>query len=271
MTPTLRLLRGRDVACGVVLLALAALLLIAPAYGQTAPPTPQPACLPNNALLKGTGSDYGLFETQEVSGRVGWCPSVPAGWHMGVHQWTLKKTPAAVGFSLTAAIDRVRAASSPLAQVQAEVSAIGQPITTDLDRWLFRDWAHQACQWLTSTQPGVTPRAPMPIAIPNPDGGIPALLTMTYCDYLDPGPRPAPPPPPADRFVVTATPLYVFTPDPPPGKRAVVALAGVAATRGQLCTCTGASMPFLQFSTRYCYVTVPNVTPIVVAVCSKAL
>lgn len=179
----------------VAILALAIVALLPGAARAQAASAPAiPYCLPKTPLLNGTGTDFTLFETATVSGRLGWCPS-SSGWNIVVHQWNLKKTQAP-GFDTFVgdAIARVLRASDPVAQVKIEWATYGQPLTNDADRWEYASWRFQACQWLTSTQPGVSPRPAMPIALPadvkNPDG-TPWLPPVGYCDPWNPGPPPS--------------------------------------------------------------------------------
>jgi hypothetical protein len=177
---------------------IAAVLLLAPlgALAQTAPP---PTCLPSNAILNGTGTDYKVFETAAVHGEVGWCPSADGTtWYIAAHRWCLKtvcdKAPPNAFTLFLGAIDRIRVAANPITQLQTEWATAAVPLATDLEKWQVRDWRYQACQWLTSTQPGVTPRPPVPIALPKKlPTDVDAVIPLTYCDSLAPGAKPLAP------------------------------------------------------------------------------
>lgn len=181
------------------LLLLLLALLPSLSHAQASAPL-QPYCIPNNNWLKGAGTDYNVFETAEISGRVGWCPSSEGGWHITVHQWCQKSlctktTMAIMATSLGAAIDRVKAASAPASQIATEWASWGVPLKTDLEKWHFRDWKHQACLWLISK--------PFPL---QPPGGFAPTWdpTPAYCDSLLPGVKPVEQPP-VVVYVVTGT------------------------------------------------------------------
>lgn len=196
------------IAAAVALMLL--LLYVRSVKAQTT--APEPPCLPANAIVKGTGTDYKTFETINVKGEVGWCPSSSGGWRIAIHQWCLKTvcsngTPISSG-AIMAAIDRVMRAADPASQAAAEWAAVSITPRTDLELWQFKDWRYQACQWLSSTQPGVTPRPAMPIPLPNvfnPDG-TQWMPPLTYCDVWDPGPKPTPP----TGWVAMGTTIFKF-------------------------------------------------------------
>ena len=198
-----RVARTLAAALGVafVIAMVAFVVLAGNAHAQAASaPPPEPYCLPGTALLKGTGTDFALFETADVSGRVGWCKSNNGGWRIVIHQWNLRKAaPIPFDVYVGDAITRVLRSSDPIAQAKIEWATYGVPLETDLDRWLYRDWRYQACQWLTSTTPGaMNPRPPLPIAWPNSPplnaDGTPWLPPPGYCDPWTPGAKPVPAP-----------------------------------------------------------------------------
>lgn len=126
--------------------AIVALALLWPitAFGQ---------CLPSNAVIKGTGTDYIVHATPAVSGRMGWCPvtapaSAPTGfvWYQPViHTWCLTRYCDTPGPALYSAIDRIRAASEPVAAARAEIATFTRPLETPADVWDFQDWRNKAC------------------------------------------------------------------------------------------------------------------------------
>lgn len=201
-------------AAGLVLLILGGIGMCQPAFGQAGqqPPTTHEGCLP--AQLGGTGTRYELFETAAVSGRVGWCPVGDGRWYTWVHQWCRKdlcnKLPAHATVTIAAATDRIANATDKWAQVKEEWKVWAVPLTTDMQRWELRDWRHQACQWLTSTVPGVTPQPPLPIPLPNITPQ--PVLPTTYCEGYAPGPKPEPP---AEAWRTVGGTIYKLTLGPP--------------------------------------------------------
>lgn len=182
------------------LIALALALLSTITFAQVNLPPTQPPCLPGNMVFKGTGTDYGVFETADMHGEVGWCTSNNGGWRIFFHRWCLKtvcnKAPPDVWTRVVDALGRVKSASNPALQMRAEWDAVGVPFKTPLEWWQFNDWRYQACQWLSSTQPGVTPRPPLPLPWPhstplNPNGTI-WTPPLDYCNQMNPGPKPPP-------------------------------------------------------------------------------
>jgi hypothetical protein len=252
----------------IVVIAILAMPGLSRAQAASAPAI-EP-CLPNNAVIKGTGTDYGTFETADVKGRIGWCPNADGSWRIVVFQWNLRRLAMPAGFDLGAAIDRVRAASSPIAQVTLEFAAYAKPLETDNDKWAFRDWRHQACQWLTATQPGVAPRGAMPIKLPdsvkNPDG-TPWLAPMTICDPWAPGDKPVAAPPTVQYVVTAGSRAYPVT-QLPDGKlkRSITAVPQFP-TAGAPCDCTGTNQ-ILEFGARWCVTSIIGVQQTVVAGCS---
>jgi hypothetical protein len=250
---------------GVIFAVIALLFFTASAvYGQAASaPTasaPVPDCLPKNSVFNGTGTDYGEFETDTVAGRMGWCPEIDNTWGLYVHQWCLKtvcgKAPLTTTAVLLGAIDRIRAATDPIAQIKLEWKTSGIPLATPLEVWQYNDWRYQACQWLTATQPGVTPRpSTMPIAIPKklPTDIDPLLPPMSYCEPWNPGVKPSPTPPPPIVYVVTGAigtqrDYYNVV----NGIRQTAPVGKVAA--GAVCDCaSGSGLEIIEFNViRYC-------------------
>lgn len=185
--------RAAQAVMAAILFAFIVGALFSETRAQT-PPVPEKYCLPKvGTVINGTGTAYGTFETLDVAGRVGWCPSNSGGWYIVIHQWNLQKTKAPLDGMVGDAIDRVLHSSDPVAQALVEWSTYRQPLVTDLDKWNYRTWRYQACQWLTSTQPGVTPRPPMPVALDakNPDGSA-WVPPMDYCEAWNPGAKPSP-------------------------------------------------------------------------------
>lgn len=194
-------------AARIVLAALFALFIVAVltfasrAYGQTTPP-PDWSCIPAQHARAGdvrVGTRYEVFETAVISGRVGWCPTVDGtAWYTWSHQWCRKdlcnKLPASATTTILAALDRIANATDRRAQINIEWKTWGVPPKTPLEDWERKSWRQQACQWLTSTQPGVAPRPPLPIPLPKK---LPTDVAfdppMTFCDFLDPGAKPVPP------------------------------------------------------------------------------
>ena len=229
---------------GFVLLLL---LTAGMAHGQTAASAPlKPYCLPSDTK-GGLGSDHQTFETADVSGEVGWCPSSDGGWHITVHQYCLKticgKPPLSAAAVITGAITRVLHAANPASQAQAEWATAGIPLKTDLERWQYQSWLYQACQWLTATQPGVSPRpTALPIALPkkSPTDVTAPLPPLTYCEVWKPGAAPAPP---ADTWLVTAAGSVVTRPAYPlvAGKRGLI--SDNTAKTGTVCDCVATKLP----------------------------
>lgn len=258
-----------------VLIALLLAVFTTSASGQAASaPTasaPVPDCLPKNSVFSGTGTDYGEFETAAVAGRMGWCPEIDNTWGLYVHQWCLKtvcgKAPLTTTAVLLGAIDRIRAAADPIAQVKLEWKTSGIPLATPLEVWQYNDWRYQACQWLTATQPGVTPRpSKMPIAIPKklPTDIDPPLPPMNYCETWNPGPAPVtPPPPPGVAYVITSKAVYPVA----NGKRVYTQVAGAVGPVGTV-VYEIAPYPIVDFGTKFCLVDIPGVAPPVVAGCA---
>ena len=249
--------------------ALALMFIPTPARAQT---PAEPHCLPANGLINGTGTNYEVFETADVSGDVGWCPSLSGGWRIYVHHFCLREVcgkpkPEWAGI-IAAATYRITHAVDPVAQLMTEWRNNGIALQTDMQRWQVKNWRHQACMWLTSTQPGVTPRPPLPITISPPPvnaDGTPWLPPLDYCALWAPGAQPVVIPPQII-YEAASTLVYPLNAD---GKRITTSLPQ-RTTIGTLVDCTPppSTIPILELGgiVRYCKVTVAGVTQTVVVV-----
>lgn len=138
-------------------------------------------------------------------------------------------------------------------------------------------WAHLA------KNPGLVARLLLLAIMPNADNATLAGIGMAYpptlhvldmCDVwnpiagplnaIRPGPLPDPPPPPTVSYVVTGTVAYPLTAT---GGRSITPIAEKPIL-GSTCDCAKKEIISTATGARYCAVTIPNVTQMVVAGCS---
>jgi hypothetical protein len=214
------------------------------------------------ALPWGTGSDAVAVSTDKASGLFAWCPQpTPAGsWNIAAWQWNL--TGAALPLvDLRAAYGRVLAASSPASAIDAEAARLRVPLTDDMQRYEVRRLVYTACLTLTTF--------PVPVNLPAPAGPwrqgvdfLPKADGTPFCGL--PPVAPPPPPPPVVAYVVTGSAAYPVNPD---GSRSILSIA-TKPTLGSPCDCVAKQIISAATGARYCAVTIPGVTQLVVAGCS---
>jgi hypothetical protein len=138
-------------------------------------------------------------------------------------------------------------------------------------------WSHLAAN------PGLAARLVLLAALPSRDSATVAAIGAAYAPTLHildmcdvwaplvtplnaskPAPLPEPPPPPAVSYVVTGTAAYPLTST---GARSITQIPQKPVL-GSTCDCVAKEIISTATGARYCAVTIPNVTQLVVAGCS---
>lgn len=229
------------------------------ASAQTAPIL---GCHPNNFLTPwGKGSDYHYVETDKASGRFVWCKQADGGWNIHTWQYWVHDAKPANSWNANDAEKRVKkkaqAATSGVvsladaasAAIEAEFAA-ARVAPNEMQRYERARLKYKACLEMTAK--------PYPVI---PPGGF-ADLPANWCDGFKPG---DPPPPEATVYVVTGTAAYPLKAD---GTRSITPIPEKPVL-GSTCNCAQKQILTLVsgVEVRYCAVTIPNVTQLVVAGC----
>ena len=213
------------------------------AHAQAAS-APAVKCHPKSALTPwGTGTDYVIVETDKATGRFGWCPQATNLWRMTGFTVKLKTKSAPTGWSLEAALERVRTASSPASAVDAEIVALRIPVADAWEQYEIDRLYYEACKQLRTAPYPLTPPLGWTPPGPTPDSCVvPTVPTV---------------PVPTERWVVvksgaaTARPAFLVT---PAGARGAV---NGTATVGAACDCVARKFVEVSFGVSITYCSAP--------------